>query len=288
MGAKRQLHHRTAQGIKKAIVPHKHNGYRPHLVRSKGLVLLVIAAMGLQLGSLAQPGSVLGETQDVTQHQLLRATNAARERNSKPPLSLNEKLSYAATLKAQDMFKEQYWAHNSPNGTTPWVWIEKAGYDYGYAGENLARGFRTSQGVVTAWMNSPEHRDNMLSERYTNVGFAALTGTLEGEKTTLVVAEYGMPATSLLQSSTFLSAQSGTLGPLSRFGIALQSMNPAALASIGLLLLGAVVALAAHSARKQLPKQWRTSWRRHHGFYKAVGMMLLIAIVIAVYGGGQI
>jgi hypothetical protein len=62
-----------------------------------------------------------------------------------------------------------------------------------YAGENLARGFDSSADVVTAWMNSLEHRANLLSPNYTDIGFAVEDGTLTGSETTLVVQEFGSP-----------------------------------------------------------------------------------------------
>jgi hypothetical protein len=89
------------------------------------------------------------------------------------------------------MFSKDYWAHNAPDGTTPWVFIKGAGYNYIYAGENLARGFSSAQDVITAWMNSPEHRQNVLSPNYQNVGFAVSTGKLNGEDTVLVVEMLG-------------------------------------------------------------------------------------------------
>ena len=85
------------------------------------------------------------------------------------------------------MFSKDYWAHNAPDGTTPWVFIKNTGYNYIYAGENLARGFNSASDVINAWMNSPEHRQNVLSPNYQNVGFAVATGTLSGEDTVLVV-----------------------------------------------------------------------------------------------------
>jgi hypothetical protein len=50
-----------------------------------------------------------------------------------------------------------------------------------------------SDGVVTAWMNSPTHRDNILKKEYTDVGFAIVNGVLNGEETTLVVQMFGKP-----------------------------------------------------------------------------------------------
>ena len=48
---------------------------------------------------------------------------------------------------------------------------------------------------MTAWMNSPTHRDNVLRKDFTEVGFAVVDGTLGGEQTTLVVQMFGKPST---------------------------------------------------------------------------------------------
>ena len=72
-----------------------------------------------------------------------------------------------------------------------WVFIKAAGYNYTYAGENLARGYNNASDVVNAWMASPEHRQNMLSPNYQNVGFSIETGNLGGENTVLVVEMLG-------------------------------------------------------------------------------------------------
>lgn len=118
-------------------------------------------------------------------------TNKERQGNGVMPLSFNEKLTEAAEKKAQDMFEYDYWAHNSPSGKTPWVFIKSSGYKYVYAGENLARGFSTAQDVVKAWMASPDHKANMLSSNYQDVGFAVKIGELNGEETVLIVEELG-------------------------------------------------------------------------------------------------
>src|SRR5262249_52419968 len=46
------------------------------------------------------------------------------------------------------------------------------GYNFRYLGENIAYGFGTAQGVMTAWMNSPGHRANILDPNYTEIGIA--------------------------------------------------------------------------------------------------------------------
>jgi len=135
--------------------------------------------------------NVLGTSVDITSQELLLFTNQDRQKESLPPLAINNQLSQAAALKATDMFGKNYWAHNAPEGTTPWFFIKETGYVYVYAGENLARGFNSSEDVVKAWMASPSHRENMLSKNYQDVGFAVVPGKLNGEDTILVVEMFG-------------------------------------------------------------------------------------------------
>ena len=135
--------------------------------------------------------SVLGTFADISTQQLLDITNQKRQENGISPLTMHGSLSQAAANKASDMFSKNYWAHNSPDGTAPWAFIRAAGYNYVYAGENLARGFNNASDVVNAWMASSEHRKNMLSSNYQNVGFAVATGKLSGEDTVLIVEMLG-------------------------------------------------------------------------------------------------
>lgn len=280
---------KTIRHAKLATVPHKHNQYRPHLVRWRGIVALLVAVVSAQLVYAGlQSASVLGTQTDVSSQQLLTETNQARQKSGAEPLIIDPKLSNAATAKATDMFKHDYWAHVSPSGVEPWYWIDKAGYTYAVAGENLAKNFSTAGGVVTAWMNSPKHRDNMLEPRYRDVGFAVAEGTLQGKPTTLVVAIYAAAPHGSDLPATLFSSTDGTLNIIGRFGVGLQQLNPAVLASIVLLLIAAVVALIAHSQRHNLPKQWRTSWRRHHGLYSSITLAIVIVVMISLYGGGQI
>ncbi|MDP1629757.1 MAG: CAP domain-containing protein, partial [bacterium] len=84
-----------------------------------------------------------------------------------------------------------YFSHVGPEGAEPWYWIKKAGYDYVYAGENLARGFIDANSVFNAWMKSAGHRANILNSRYTEIGVAVLSGNMAGRETTLIVQMFG-------------------------------------------------------------------------------------------------
>jgi len=176
------------------FVPHERNNYRAKLLHHKTLLffitLIFSATFFLEIVKINFP-SVLGIQNNITVEQLVSITNKKRAEIGLPPLILNPKLSQAAALKAGDMFAKDYWAHNSPDGITPWAFIKQSGYDYAYAGENLARGFNSAEDVVSAWMASPKHKENMLFKNYNDVGFFVGVGKLKGEETILVVEEFG-------------------------------------------------------------------------------------------------
>jgi hypothetical protein len=110
------------------------------------------------------------------------------------------------------MMLKNYWAHISPDGTTPWHFINDSGYAYSAAGENLAKDFNISSGVIAGWMGSPLNRDNVLNPTYQDVGYAVIDGSLVGSETTLVVAMYGSPAQlAATPPSSFISTQQSTM-----------------------------------------------------------------------------
>jgi uncharacterized protein YkwD len=109
-------------------------------------------------------------------------------------LKENEKLNQAALAKAQDIIKNQYFAHNSPGGAGPAELAEQAGYDYLEIGENLAMGnFENDKAVVDAWMNSSGHRANILNSKYKEIGVAVLKGVYQGKEVWVAVQEFGRP-----------------------------------------------------------------------------------------------
>jgi uncharacterized protein YkwD len=176
------------------FIPKESNNHRAKVLHHTNILLtiafLLLASFFIQRIKISFP-SILGISADISSEQLLSLTNKERKAIGAGDLVLNDKLSQAALEKANDMFQYDYWAHNSPQGKTPWVFIKSAGYSYVYAGENLARGFTNSEDVVKAWMASPDHRANMLSTNYQDVGFAVKLGKLKGEETVLIVEEFG-------------------------------------------------------------------------------------------------
>lgn len=176
------------------VFPRESNNHRARILHIQPLLLLVsLLAVMVFLTPVVERKypEVLGITANITAEELVNLTNKERAASGLPALTLDSQLSSAAMNKASDMLSKNYWAHNAPDGTTPWVFIKAAGYDYLYAGENLARGFTSASDAMGAWMASPGHKDNILSSKYKDVGFAIVTGTLTGEETVLIVQEFG-------------------------------------------------------------------------------------------------
>ncbi|MFH0969045.1 MAG: CAP domain-containing protein [Patescibacteria group bacterium] len=134
---------------------------------------------------------------EITRENIVNLVNQSRTENGLPALSENEKLDKAAQDKANDMIANNYFAHTSPSGITPWFWIEKNGYDYQYAGENLALGFSTVENEHQAWMNSPTHKKNILNTNYEEIGVAVGKGVIENNTVTVAVQTFGTQAGSL-------------------------------------------------------------------------------------------
>jgi len=186
------------------FVPHKKNNHRAKLLHNVTLTVLILAVAltsSLSVYLHKTHPEVLGIRYQISNLELLKLTNYERAQNGLAPLSLDSDLSKAAHEKSVHMFTNNYWAHFAPDGTSPWDFIKGSGYEYSYAGENLAKGFTTSSDAVTAWMKSPTHRANILASQYKDVGFSVEEGTLQGEETILIVQEFGTRENSALVNS---------------------------------------------------------------------------------------
>lgn len=207
--------------MKKLFLPSPKNDYKPHIVRELSLaifsfVAVLIFFVGILHVTVIQHTNLLGA---VISRTLVELTNTSRSERQVPTLTPNTTLEYAAQLKANDMAQFGYFAHNSPQGKNPWYWFTRAGYDYVYAGENLAVNFSDSNEVGQAWMNSPAHRDNILNGKYTEIGIATAQGVYEGRPTTFVVQMFGRPMTQeqksvLVQVNSALDQKSPTPVPI--------------------------------------------------------------------------
>jgi uncharacterized protein YkwD len=184
--------------FKNFLIPTKKNHFTPYSLRKPALVIYLIALILLNgfFTIFAQGGPAQVSASSISAGTLIGFANQERSARGLSTLTTNAKLTSAAYAKANDMLNKNYWSHYGPNGETPWQFILGAGYSYVHAGENLAKGFSTAEGVHQAWMASPTHRANLVSGNYKEIGIAVVSGTLQGEQTTLVVQMFGAPTAS--------------------------------------------------------------------------------------------
>jgi uncharacterized protein YkwD len=109
--------------------------------------------------------------------------NGQRANAGLPPLTVDPSLTASALEHSQSMKDNGYFQHDSPDGTTFAERIAQTGFLLGAArwviGENIAWGslvLGTPQALTTAWMNSPEHRDNILEPDYREIGVGTVWG----------------------------------------------------------------------------------------------------------------
>jgi hypothetical protein len=188
--------------IKKFLIPHFDNNYHPYSTRHYTLILfsvlllflnfVVFPSLGVKQGNALALNYDLGE--------LIMLANADRQKAGLRALNTDERLNRAALAKANDMLRGQYWSHFGPAGESPWGFIVNAGYDYVYAGENLAKDFVKPLETHLAWMKSPTHRANIMNANFKDIGVAILSGTLKGENVTLIVQMFGSENPTSVQS----------------------------------------------------------------------------------------
>jgi hypothetical protein len=182
--------------VRQVFLSHPHNNYTPHLLREVGLVAVFLVVAGLfslssiERSLLTEQGSYWAA---VLPAVLVDETNQERSVQGISGLTTSPVLTEAAQLKANDMARLGYFSHTTPSGQTPWYWFGQAGYDFMYAGENLAVNFFDSSDVTAAWMDSPGHRANLLNPLFTEVGIATAKGMYQGHETTFVVQLFGTP-----------------------------------------------------------------------------------------------
>lgn len=180
---------------KVTFIPHHGNNHWPLALRHRTLAYVssfLVLTKIVAISALALAPST-AELSTITESRMVQLTNDARVKAGLPALAVNSKLAQAAKLKGQDMLKNQYFAHISPTGVTPWFWMQKTGYAYEVAGENLAIDFLDGEDVVTAWLNSPTHKANLLHEEYTQTGIAVVSGEFQQGTSIIVVHMFGKP-----------------------------------------------------------------------------------------------
>ncbi|MFH1968202.1 MAG: CAP domain-containing protein [bacterium] len=175
---------------------------------------------GTDIGSVASevgkqilaptPLRVGGEEKHVAllKSKIIEETNLQRQNNGLSALKENILLNNAASAKANDMFVNQYFEHESPLGVDPGILVLNHGYNYIVAGENLILGnFSSEKEIVDNWMANPGHRENILNNRFAETGVAIIKGTYNSQSLWIGVQEFGLPLTACPQPDASLKSQ---------------------------------------------------------------------------------
>jgi uncharacterized protein YkwD len=113
--------------------------------------------------------------------EVVTIVNQERAKVGCPAVTVDDRLTAAARAHSADMAARNYFSHTTPEGVDFATRITNAGYRWSGAGENIAKGQRTPQEVMTSWMNSDGHKANILNCGYKNLGVgvaADSSGTL--------------------------------------------------------------------------------------------------------------
>lgn len=128
---------------------------------------------------------------DSFKQQVIEKINLQRQNYGLPKLQKINQLDISASVKSQDLLGKNYWGHVSPQGVYPWRLMDEAGYYYTRAGENLGRGYFDANSLVSSWMVSNTHRENILSPKFRDFGISVADGNILGEQTRIVILHFG-------------------------------------------------------------------------------------------------
>jgi uncharacterized protein YkwD len=134
---------------------------------------------------------------------VLADINSLREQHGLAPLRLSTSLSAAARQHSTEMAARGYFSHDSANGSSFDKRIARyypiGGSHYWSVGENLLWSSPDvdAGGALDMWWNSPEHRKNMLTARWREIGLSAVhvmtaPGTYGGREVTIVTTDFGV------------------------------------------------------------------------------------------------
>ena len=169
--------------------------------------LLALAVFAVVLGSAALPARATSGAHTVRMESLeagvLADLNAFRKQHGLAPLRLSTALSRAARQHSMEMADRGYFSHDSANGSTFDRRIARF-YPMGFhrywsVGENLLWSSPDvdAGGALNMWINSPEHKANMLNRRWREIGLSAVhsdsaPGTYSGRPVTIVTTDFGV------------------------------------------------------------------------------------------------
>jgi uncharacterized protein YkwD len=167
--------------------------------------VVAVFAFLLVPAATARPGETHGRRVALTSLEsgVLQQLNAIRLQHRLVPLKLSAALTDSAAAHTREMEQDGYFAHNSADGTVFWKriqhWYAQGAYGYWSVGENLLWSAPDigAPGALQLWMNSPEHRANILDPNWREIGIsaqhaAAAPGTYKGLEVTVITTDFGV------------------------------------------------------------------------------------------------
>ncbi len=193
------IHRHIHKAFKHTFIPHKENDFRPHFLREHVVLSIVIASILALLLSVTSYLVIRKTTFGtlVASSVLIDLTNETRRDLGLLPLLKNDQLQQSSFEKGVEMASLGYFAHASPDGSTPWKFFKSAQYSFIYAGENLALNFSTSKQVHEGWLNSPKHRDNIVDQKFREIGISVVPSLYQQKPVLFVVQHFGLPKSQL-------------------------------------------------------------------------------------------
>ncbi|WP_214326915.1 CAP domain-containing protein [Nonomuraea sediminis] len=107
--------------------------------------------------------------------RVVALTNAARVKRGCRPLQVDARLTRSARTHSEEMARTGRFTHDSPDGSSPWDRMERAGYSNG-AAENIGRGYSSADEAVRAWLDSRDRRQNILNCSVATIGVGVVSG----------------------------------------------------------------------------------------------------------------
>ncbi len=164
-----------------------------HFFKTKLFGLLVVVFLAVKvLITLFLPNHAT-QASDLTTLNILEAINNQRQLRDLTTLNTNAILTKAAQTKSDDMQARHYFSHVDPGGHYIWDTIVADGYTpYLRLGENLAIEFYDTDSLINAWMNSPEHRANILNAGFVDQGMGLTFGNVaQGQYYSAITNTFG-------------------------------------------------------------------------------------------------
>jgi uncharacterized protein YkwD len=181
------------------FIPHKGNNHHPHMLHTKRALfyslffIAVKAVVFVFTISIPLQAFMMPDILKEQRNEVLRLVAETRAANGLEVLSGADKLYSSSQNKSEDMVENSYFSHVSPESRDLKYFLDQVNYSYRYAGENLAMGFSDAKSVVSAWIKSPLHYQNIMDGDFSETGMGIASGDYKGKETVFIAQHFGAP-----------------------------------------------------------------------------------------------